>query len=175
MTFHETRLQKTFEIHMEPHQDERGFFARAWCRQEFLEHGLNPDLAQCSVSFNKRKGTLRGLHYQAQPFEEAKLVRCTRGAIFDVVVDLRTGSPTFGNWVAATLTADNRHMMYVPEGCAHGFLTLEDATEVFYQISQVYNPESARGVRWDDPAFRIVWPAKVEVISERDRSYPDFS
>lgn len=175
MTFHETRLQKTFEIHMEPHQDERGFFARAWCRQEFLEHGLNPDLAQCSVSFNKRKGTLRGLHYQAQPFEEAKLVRCTRGAIFDVVVDLRTGSPTFGNWVAATLTADNRHMMYVPEGCAHGFLTLEDATEVFYQISQVYSPESARGVRWDDPAFRIVWPEKVEVISERDRSYPDFS
>jgi dTDP-4-dehydrorhamnose 3,5-epimerase len=175
MTFHQTKLHKTFEIRMEPHEDERGFFARAWCRQEFLEQGLNAELAQCSVSFNKRKGTLRGLHYQARPFEEAKLVRCTRGAIYDVVVDLRTGSPTFGNWIAANLTADNRHMMYVPEGCAHGFLTLEDATEVFYQISQVYSPESARGVRWDDPAFGIAWPANVEVISERDRTYPDFS
>ena len=131
-------------------------------------------LVQCSLSFNTRKGTLRGIHYQVAPYAETKLVRCTRGAIYDVVVDLRPQSPTFRDWVALVLTAENRNMVYVPEGCAHGFLTLEDETEVFYQMSEFYNAESARGVRWDDPAFRIAWPEKVEVISERDRTYPDF-
>jgi len=174
MTFHETRIPGVFEIHLEPQHDDRGFFARTWCRKEFESQSLKPELVQCSVSFNKRKGTLRGLHYQVAPFQEAKLVRCTRGSIFDVVVDLREASPTYKGWASAELTATKRNMLYVPEGCAHGFLTLEDETEVFYQMSQYYNAESARGVRWDDPAFHIEWPAGVEVISERDRTYPDF-
>jgi len=174
MTFHETRIPGVFEIHLEPSQDERGYFARTWCSKEFQSHGLNPALVQCSVSFNKRKGTLRGLHYQAAPFQECKLIRCTRGAIHDVVVDLRSQSPAFKRWFAAELTPDNRRMMYVPVGCAHGFLTLEDDSEIFYQMSEVYDAGSARGVRWDDPAFGIDWPASVQVISERDRTYPDF-
>jgi dTDP-4-dehydrorhamnose 3,5-epimerase len=174
MKFIETTLPGVFEIHLEPKADERGFFARTWCRQEFETQGLNPQLAQCSVSVNMRKATLRGIHYQEAPYCEAKLVRCTQGAIYDVVVDLRPESPTFKGWIAVVLTAANRHMLYVPEGCGHGFLTLEDETEVFYQISQVYNAESSRGVRWDDPAFQINWPTRVSVISERDRTYPDF-
>jgi len=174
MTFHETSIPGVFEIRLEPLADERGFFARTWCRKEFEVRGLSPGLVQCSISFNKKKGTLRGLHLQAPPFQECKLVRCTQGAIHDVVVDLRPQSPTFKGWVAAVLTAGNRHMMYVPEGCAHGFLTLADDTEVFYQMSEVYDAGSARGVRWDDPAFRIDWPAPVQVISGRDRTYPDF-
>ena len=129
---------------------------------------------QCSISFNSRKGTLRGIHYQVPPHAEAKVVRCTRGAIYDVVVDLRPDSPTYRKWSAVVLTAEKRNMVYVPEGCAHGFLTLKDESEVFYQMSEFYNPESARGVRWDDPAFNIMWPEKVAVISERDRTYPDF-
>jgi len=136
--------------------------------------GLNTRVAQCSVSFSTRKGTLRGIHYQAAPYSEAKVVRCTRGAIYDVVIDLRPYSPAFKEWIAVVLTASNRHMVYVPEGCGHGLMTLENDTEVFYQISEFYNPESARGVRWDDPAFQIAWPEKVEVISERDRTYPNF-
>jgi dTDP-4-dehydrorhamnose 3,5-epimerase len=174
MIFHETRIQGVFEIHLEPKLDERGFFARSWCRAEFESHGLNPQLAQSNVSFNTRKGTLRGMHYQVAPHAETKLVRCTRGAIYDVVVDLRPQSLTFKNWVSVLLTAENRIALYVPEGCAHGFLTLEDKSEVFYQMSEVYNAESARGVRWDDPIFQISWPEKVEVISGRDRAYPNF-
>jgi dTDP-4-dehydrorhamnose 3,5-epimerase len=174
MTFHKTKIPGVFEIHLEPKPDERGFFARTWCAKEFEVHGLNPGLAQCSVSFNHRKGTLRGIHYQAAPFVEAKLVRCTRGAIYDVAVDLRPRSPTFKEWVAVILSAQNRHMLYVPEGCAHGFLTLEPETEVFYQMSEIYNVDATRGVRWDDPAFQIAWPAEVEVISQRDRTYPSF-
>jgi dTDP-4-dehydrorhamnose 3,5-epimerase len=173
MIFHETKLQGVFEIHPEPHPDERGFFARSWCQQEFASHRLNTKVVQCSVSFNTRKGTLRGLHYQAAPFPETKVVRCTRGSIYDVVVDLRPQSPTFHDWIPVVLTATNRHMVYVPEGCAHGFLTLEDETEVFYQMSEFYHAELTRGVRWDDPAFRIVWPGVVEAISERDRTYPN--
>jgi dTDP-4-dehydrorhamnose 3,5-epimerase len=130
---------------------------------------------QCNVSFNIRKGTLRGIHYQAEPHQEAKVVRCTMGGIYDVVVDLRPQSPTFKEWIGVVLTAANRHMLYVPEGCGHGFLTLEDETEVFYQMSEFFHPELARGVRWNDPAFQIVWPAAVKVISERDRAYPDLS
>ena len=174
MIFRETRLPGVFEIGLEIKPDARGFFARSWCEEEFAAHGLNAKLAQCSVSFNTRKGTLRGLHFQAAPHAESKLVRCTRGAIFDVVLDLRAQSPAFKEWVALVLTAENRNAVYVPEGCAHGFLTLEDESEVFYQISQFYNAEAARGVRWDDPAFRIAWPEKIEVISERDRNYPLF-
>jgi dTDP-4-dehydrorhamnose 3,5-epimerase len=174
MIFHQTKLKGAFEIQLEPHADERGFFARSWCQKEFESHNLNPKLAQCNISFNIRKGTLRGMHYQAAPDAEAKVMRCTQGAIYDVVLDLRPESPTFKEWVAVVLTAEKRNMLYAPEGCAHGFLTLEDNTEVLYLISEFYHPESARGVRWNDPAFRIDWPDKVEVISERDRSYPNF-
>lgn len=174
MTFHKTKLPGVFEIHLELKPDERGFFARCWCQEEFESHGLNPKVVQCNLSFNARKGTLRGVHYQEAPHQESKLVRCTAGSIYDVVVDLRPQSPTFRDWIAVILTAANRRMVYVPEGCGHGFLTLEDDTEVFYQMSEFYKPESARGVRWDDPAFQIVWPGEVQVISERDRTYPNF-
>jgi dTDP-4-dehydrorhamnose 3,5-epimerase len=175
MVCRETKLPGVCEIELEPHQDDRGFFARAWCQKEFEAHGLNPRLVQCNVSFNIVKGTLRGMHYQAPPWAESKLVRCTKGAIYDAVIDLRPHSPTYKEWVGRVLTAANRHMLYVPEGCGHGFLTLEADTEVFYQMSEFYNPESARGVRWDDPTFQIAWPEKVVVISERDRTYPDFA
>ena len=174
MKFHETRVHGVFEIHLEPISDERGFFARSWCQKEFEAHGLNASLMQCNVSCSAQKGTLRGMHYQAEPYSETKLIRCTQGAIHDVVVDLRPNSPTFKHWTAAVLTSTNRHLLYVPDGCGHGFLTLEDGSEVFYQMSQFYNPQAARGVRWDDPAFGIVWPGEVKVISERDRSYPNF-
>lgn len=174
MIFQETKLPGVFEVQLELKSDERGFFARSWCPKEFESHGLNPELAQCSVSFNTQKGTLRGLHYQDAPYGEVKLVRCTRGSIYDVVVDLRPQSATFRRWVAVVLTAEKRNLLYIPEGCAHGFLTLKDATEVFYQISEFYHPELSRGVRWDDPAFQIAWPGDVKVISERDRTYPDF-
>jgi len=175
MILRETKIAGVFEIQIEPKTDERGFFARTWCREEFEAHGLNERLAQCSISFNPRKGTLRGMHYQVAPYEETKLVRCTRGAIYDVVVDLRPQSSTFRNWIAVVLTSENCSMVYVPKGCAHGFLTLEDATEVFYQISETYNLESARGVRWNDPAFGIAWPEKITLISARDQNYPSFA
>jgi dTDP-4-dehydrorhamnose 3,5-epimerase len=164
-----------FRIEPEKRQDERGFFARTWCRDEFAEHGLDSRLVQCSVSFNAKRGTLRGLHYQAAPHAEAKLVRCTRGAIYDVAVDLRPDSPTFLRHAAAVLSADNYAMLYIPEGCAHGFQTLAEASEVVYQMSEFYRPESARGVRWDDPAFAIAWPPDQRTIAERDRQYPDFN
>jgi len=174
MIFTETKLRGAFLIDIERHEDERGFFARSWCRREFEAHGLDPEIAQCNVSFNVRKGTLRGMHYQTEPFEEAKLVRCTRGALCDVIVDLRPDSATFKQHVSDVLTAENRRMLFVPGGFAHGFLTLEDATEVLYQMSAFHAPERARGFRWNDPAFGIPWPAEVEVISERVRRYPDF-
>jgi dTDP-4-dehydrorhamnose 3,5-epimerase len=174
MTFQETKLSGVFEIHLEPAHDSRGFFARSWCQKEFENRGLDPRVVQCNVSFNQRKGTLRGMHYQASPNAEAKLVRCTSGSVYDVVIDLRPQSTTFKQWIAAVLSSVQRNMIYVPKGCAHGFLTLEDNTEVFYQMSEFYSPESVGGVRWDDPAFQIVWPAEVEVISERDRTYADF-
>jgi dTDP-4-dehydrorhamnose 3,5-epimerase len=174
MTFVETKLKGVVEIHLDLKIDERGFFARSWCQMEYESRGLNPKLVQCNVSYNTRKGTLRGIHYQEAPYQEAKLVRCTRGAIYDVAVDLRPDSPTFKEWVAAVLTAENRRMLYVPEGCGHGFLTLEDGSEVFYQMSEFYMSDWGRGVRWNDPAFGIAWPAEVRAISERDRMYPDF-
>jgi dTDP-4-dehydrorhamnose 3,5-epimerase len=174
MIFDETKLAGVFEIVPDLNSDARGFFARSWCQKEFEGRGLNPKVVQCNISFNARKGTLRGMHYQDAPYQEAKLVRCTKGSIYDVVVDLRPESPTFKHWIAVVLTAENRNMVYVPEGCAHGFLTLEDETEVFYQMSEFYHAELSRGVRFDDPAFQIFWPDKVEVMSERDRTYPNF-
>jgi dTDP-4-dehydrorhamnose 3,5-epimerase len=174
MIFLETKLRGVFEIQIEAKADERGFFARTWCQQEFEAQGLSGRLVQCSLSFNSRKATLRGMHFQAAPYGETKLIRCTQGAIYDVVLDLRRQSPTFKDWIAVMLTAEKRNMVYVPEGCAHGFLTLEDESEVSYQMSEFWNTRSARGVRWNDPAFQIKWPAKVEVISDRDRAYPDF-
>jgi dTDP-4-dehydrorhamnose 3,5-epimerase len=174
MVFSETSLKGAFVIDLERSEDERGFFARSWCQREFEAHGLNPRIAQCSVSRNRLKGTLRGMHYQAAPHEEAKLVRCTRGAIYDAIIDLRPGSQTFKQYFSAVLTDDNGRSLYVPEGCAHGFLTLVDDCEIFYQISENYEPSAARGVRWDDRAFAIAWPETVKVISDRDRTYPDF-
>jgi len=174
MIFTKTVLNDAMIVDIERKEDDRGFFARSWCRREFEAHGLNPNLAQCNISFNPKKGTLRGMHLQVKPFEEAKLVRCTRGSLCDVIVDLRPDSPTYKKHLSAVLTSENRRMLYVPEGFAHGFLTLEDATEVSYQISEFYRPESQLGFRWDDPAFAIAWPAEVRLISDRDRSYPDF-
>ena len=162
-------------LDLEPRHDSRGLFARTWCVREAAAAGLNPRLAQASVSYNKRRGTLRGMHYQEAPHEEAKLVRCTRGSIYDVVIDLRSGSITFGRYFSITLSAENRRMLYVPEGFAHGFQTLEDETEVSYQISEFYVPSAARGVRWDDPAFGIEWPLAEPILNERDRSFPDFT
>ena len=174
LIFKETPLEGAFIITPERIEDERGFFARSWCQSEFEAHGLNSRFVQCDISFNKRKGTLRGMHYQMTPFAEAKLIRCTMGSIYDVIVDLRPDSESFMKHSGVTLTADSRIMLYVPEGFAHGFLSLEDGTEVFYQMSEFYAPEHARGFRWNDPAFDIKLPADVLVMSERDREYPDF-
>jgi dTDP-4-dehydrorhamnose 3,5-epimerase len=174
MIFTETKLQGAFIIDIDRIEDERGFFARTWCQREFEAHGLCIRLVQCNISFNKHKGTLRGMHYQAAPRAEAKLVRCTSGAIYDVIIDLRPDSPTFRQWLAVELTADNRRMLFIPQGFAHGFQTLAHDTEVFYQMSQFYAPEYARGVRWDDPAFGVSWPAEKRVISKRDQGFPDF-
>jgi len=174
MIFTKTVLNDAMIVDIERKEDDRGFFARSWCRREFEAHGLNPNLAQCNISFNPKKGTLRGMHLQVKPYEEAKIVRCTRGSLCDVIVDLRPDSPTYKKHLSAVLTSENRRMLYVPEGFAHGFLTLEDATEVSYQISEFYRPESQLGFRWDDPAFAIAWPAEVRLISDRDRSYPNF-
>lgn len=172
--FRETKVAGGFLIEMEPHVDDRGSFARSFCRLEFEAHGLNPTVAQCSVSTNLRKGTLRGLHSQLPPHEEDKLVRCTRGSIYDVMLDLRRGSPSYGRHVGFELTAGNHRSLYIPKGVFHGFLSLEDDTEVFYQMSEPYAGGRGRGVRWNDPAFAIEWPGEVSVISERDARYPDY-
>jgi dTDP-4-dehydrorhamnose 3,5-epimerase len=174
MRFTELELKGAFIIEPERLEDERGFFARIFCQKEFEAHGLNPRFVQCNISFNEKEGILRGMHYQVAPHEEAKLVRCTQGVIYDVIIDLRPDSPTFKQWIAVELTAENCRMLYIPEGLAHGFQTLEDNTEIFYQMSEFYHPECAKGVRWDDPVFGIVWPLPVTNISERDRIYPSF-
>lgn len=174
MLFRETKLSGVFVIELQKHEDERGFFARSWCRREFEAHGLDPRMAQCNVSFNKVKGTLRGMHYQAAPCAEAKLVRCTRGAIYDVIIDLRRESVTYKQHVSEVLSSNNYKALFVPEGFAHGFQTLEDNSEVFYQMSAFYSPEHQRGLRYNDPAFRINWPVDATVISDRDRNYEDF-
>jgi dTDP-4-dehydrorhamnose 3,5-epimerase len=174
VVFTETALSGAVIVDVEPHTDERGFFARSWCIREFAERGLNPSVVQCNVSGNTAKGTLRGMHYQVAPHAEVKLVRCTKGAIYDVIIDLRPLSPTFLQHVGVELTAANHRALYIPEGFAHGFMTLHDDSEVFYQMSAFYEPTAARGVRWNDPTFGISWPLPVSVISERDREYPDF-
>jgi len=174
--FEETRLKGAFLIRATPFEDERGFFARTYCEKEFASHGLNPRVVQCSVSYSRKRGTLRGLHFQKAPHREAKLIRCARGAIYDVIVDLRPESSTFCQWLSVNLSAAEAHplMLYVPEGFAHGFQTLEDHTEVHYQMSEFYQAESASGVRWNDPAFSIDWPISEVTMSNRDANYPDF-
>jgi dTDP-4-dehydrorhamnose 3,5-epimerase len=173
--FTPTPIKDAWLVEVKRLEDERGFFARSFCQQEFKEHGLDPRLAQCNVSFNAKRGTLRGLHYQAAPHEEAKLVRCTQGAIWDVVVDLRRESPSFKCWHGVELTAENRRALYVPGGCAHGFQTLSDDAEVLYLMSEFYHPGSARGLPWDDPAFGIRWPLADPILSARDRDFVRFA
>jgi len=175
LKFEETPLRGAWVVDLAPIEDERGFFARSFCEKEFSERGLNPRVVQCNVSFNRRRGTLRGMHYQAAPHEEAKLVRCTQGAVWDVIVDLRPGSPTFKRWYGAELSAANRRAFYVPEGMAHGFQTITEDAEVLYQMAASFRPESARGVRWNDPAFAIQWPIADPFMSERDRAFPLFA
>jgi dTDP-4-dehydrorhamnose 3,5-epimerase len=174
MIFTEQKLKGVWVVESRMIPDERGFFARTWCVKEFAARDLNPRLVQCSISYNVKKGTLRGMHYQAVPYAETKLVRCTKGAIFDVVIDLRPASPTYCQWAAFELSADNYRGLYIPEGFAHGFQTLVDDTVVFYQMSEFHHPEYARGVRWDDPAFNIAWPQAERTISARDRQFEDF-
>lgn len=175
MVFIETKLKGAFIVELERIEDERGFFARSWCQKEFRAHGLNSNLMQCNISFNRKMGTLRGMHYQADPYQEVKLVRCTKGAIYDVIIDLRPSSTSFQQWLAVELTADNYQMLYIPQQFAHGFQTLTDNSEVFYQMSEFYYPTHARGIRWDDPTFNIEWPAVAErIVSSKDLQYPRF-
>jgi dTDP-4-dehydrorhamnose 3,5-epimerase len=175
LIFKPTDLPGAFVIEPDRRADVRGYFARTFCEKEFADHGLDIRVCQCSVSFNRRKGTLRGMHYQAAPFEEVKVVRCNRGSIYDVIIDLRLNSAAYKQWLGVRLDEENGKMLYIPKGFAHGFQTLADDTEVFYQMSQVFSPEHARGVRWDDPAFSIRWPQDDRIILDRDRNYPDFS
>jgi dTDP-4-dehydrorhamnose 3,5-epimerase len=175
MIFTQTKLDGVFLIDLERREDERGFFARAWCKEEFELHGLDTRWVQANVSYTKKKGTLRGLHYQLAPNEEAKLVHCSKGAVFDVAVDLRTSSPQFKEWLGIELSEDNHRLLYIPEGVAHGYLTLTNNTQLFYLVSQFYAPSCERGVRWDDPAFRLEWPEiGKKIVSQKDKSWPDF-
>ncbi|MBC8555972.1 MAG: dTDP-4-dehydrorhamnose 3,5-epimerase [Candidatus Brocadiales bacterium] len=175
MKFNPTLLSGAFIVEPEFHEDERGGFSRSFCRKEFEDMGLNPNIAQCNISFNKKKGTLRGMHYQVGHHAEAKLVRCTKGSIYDVIIDLRPEMPEFKKWFSVELSAENQKMLYIPEGFAHGFQTLTDNTEIFYQMSGFYFPDSARGVRWDDPCFNIKWPDDNRIISQKDLDYSDFN
>lgn len=174
MKFLQVPLEGAYLIEMESIEDERGFFARTFCRDEMIAHGLNPDVAQCNISYNRKRGTIRGMHYQTAPHEETKIVQCKRGAVYDVIIDLRPLSATYRQWYAVELNDRNRTMLYIPYGFAHGFQTLEDDSEIFYQMGSNYVPEAARGIRWDDPAFRIDWPYNCEVISERDQNFESF-
>lgn len=174
MIFVETKLKDAHIIEIEKLEDTRGFFARSWCRNEFDEHGLVSTVVQANISWNKKRGTLRGMHYQVPPYEEVKLVRCSRGSIYDVIIDLRKDSPTYKQWLGVELTADDYKLLYVPGGFAHGFQTLEDDTETVYQVSQFYTPGAEAGLRWDDPTFNINWPLEVRVISDKDRNWPDY-
>jgi len=169
-----TPLEGAYLVDLDRRTDDRGFFARTWCRREFAQMGLNSELVQCNVSYNRQRGTLRGMHWQAAPHAEAKLVRCTRGAIWDAIIDLRTDSPTYLQHFGVELTATSARALYVPEGMAHGFVTLEDDSEVSYQMSEFYEPAAARGIRWNDPAFAIAWPLNEPILHPRDASYPDF-
>ena len=174
MKFTETALSGCYVIDLEQIGDDRGFFARSWCSKEFEAIGLSPGICQANVSYNNARGTLRGLHYQLAPHAEAKLVRCTRGAIFDVAVDLRVESPTFRQWFGVELSSENWRMLYIPEGFGHGFQTLADDTEAYYLVSEFYTPEAERGARYDDPVFGIEWPTEITAISEKDANWPRF-
>jgi len=174
MRFAETKIRGVYIIDIERREDHRGFFARGWCQKEFEGYGLATRFVQTNVGFNHKLGTLRGMHFQSNPHQEAKLVRCTKGRVVDIMIDLRPGSPTHRQWVSIELTADNHTMLYIPEGCAHGYQTLEDNTEVVYDTSQFYAPQNAAGVLYNDPAFGIEWPLPVEVISEADRNWPQY-
>jgi dTDP-4-dehydrorhamnose 3,5-epimerase len=171
MIFNETSLKGAYIIELEPISDERGFFARTWCKEDFKKYGINMDIKQSNLSYNRKAGTLRGMHYQSTPYEEAKLVRVTRGAIYDVIIDLRVESPTYKEWTSVIMTAQKYNMLYIPEGFAHGFQTLEDDTEVLYQMGEYYHEESAKGIRWNDSAFNIVWKIENPIISSKDQSY----
>ena len=174
MIFAETTLADAYIIDLVKIEDKRGFFARAWCQREFEAHGLSPNMVQMNVGFSYKRGTLRGMHYQKVPWAEAKLVRCTMGAIYDVVVDLRPDSPSYKQWIGVELTCDNRRMLYVPEGFAHGYQALTDESEMYYQTTQFYAPEFASGVRYNDPTFQILWPLEVTAISETDKTWRDY-
>lgn len=175
MRFEETELPGAYRVGLERHGDERGFFARAFCREEFGEHALETDVVQANLSLSRHRGTLRGLHFQLPPAAEVKMVRCLRGAIYDVILDLRPGSPTCGDWLGVELDDEAREMLYVPEGFAHGFQTLTDDAEVFYMVTAPYAPGRERGVRYDDPQFGVEWPIEVAEISEKDRSWDDYT
>jgi len=175
MIFTPTKLQGPFILEVKKIEDERGFFGRSWCKQELEAHGLNAGVVQANVSYNKVKGTLRGMHFQKAPHQETKLVRCTRGAIYDVIIDLRPDSPTYKQWIGVELTESNYRMLFVPEDFAHGFITLEDNTEVTYQVTQYYTPGAEGGIRWNDPAFNIEWPIPPVVVSGKDQAHPDFA
>lgn len=172
MIFTETKLSGAFIIDLEKRGDSRGFFARSFCQDEFERHGLVNKVVQTNVSLSKHQGTLRGMHYQEAPYAETKLVRCTQGAIYDVIVDIRPESPTFKQWIGVELSSSNHRMLFVPQNFAHGFITLMDESEVTYQVSQVYHPGSERGLRYNDPALGIIWPREVNVISDKDASWP---
>ena len=175
MKFRETKLKGAYVIELERLADERGYFARAWCQREFLDHGLDAAVVQCNVSQNPKKGTLRGMHYQDPPYAETKIVRCTRGAVYDVIVDLRPDSDTFLQWIAEELSADNGKVMYIPKGFAHGFQSLEENSMVFYQVSEFYARDYCRGLRWNDPQLKISWPHDVAVISAQDKGWQDLN
>lgn len=175
MIFEETKLKGAYVIKLEPHYDERGFFSRAWCKKEFKEHNLNENLVQCNISYNKYKATLRGMHYQIKPYSETKLVRCVKGALYDVIIDLRKNSKTYGQWTGVELTEKNGKAIYVPEGFAHGYETLEDETYSYYQVTQFYTPNAEAGIRWNDKKFNIDWILKENlIISEKDKKWPDY-
>lgn len=174
MKFIETKLPGAHIVELNRISDERGFFARSFCKEEFEQHGMISEVVQANLSWNERKGTLRGMHYQHDPYQETKFIRCTRGSIYDVIIDLRKHSPSYGEWLGVELTADNRSALYVPRDFAHGFITLEDKTEVSYLVSQSYQPGSEGGIRWDDPQFNIRWPISPTCISDKDANWPDF-
>ncbi|MFC4800018.1 dTDP-4-dehydrorhamnose 3,5-epimerase [Neobacillus sp. GCM10023253] len=174
MIFTETKLKGTFIIEVEPYYDERGSFVRTWCKKEFDDHGLNVEFVQSNLSYNKKKGIVRGMHFQTPPYEEIKLVSCIKGEIYDVIIDLRPDSKTFKQWIAVRLSEENQKMLYVPKGFAHGFQTLQENTKVLYQMSEFYQPNYAEGVRFNDPSFNIDWPIKDVIASNKDQSYRDF-
>jgi dTDP-4-dehydrorhamnose 3,5-epimerase len=174
MLFYKAKLQDAFIVEPEKIIDDRGFFARVWCKKEISSKGMNPKIVQANIGYNKKKGTLRGLHFQTKPYQEVKIIKCTRGAIFDVIVDLRKKSPTYMQWEGFELSENNRKMVYVPKGFAQGYLTLADDTEIFYLTSEFYSPEHARGIRFNDYAFKIAWPLKINVISNNDKDWPDY-